>query len=279
MSPDDVRKEFEAAEAFARALQFKYAQCAQHVGQVGAVLNSTKPFWMNLATQQFRTDVISMLESGCAVVGELNRSLQTMTNDFEAPVSIAQSTAISALSFGSNTVTASFLYDVPRGPVVFEPKAVPKSEFTQGSDLEARFTRLDPALGAVWRQIWECLYGTTSDPERSALYMMRQTWDHLFFYLAPDVDVRASEFFSEKGGEKPEQITREERIRFAIAKKVKKPGDQTRLLAGTKQMLELYQELNRAHVRREMDREEAVSSLHSLQDWLVQWADALEKRE
>lgn len=106
--------------------------------------------------------------------------------------------------------------------------------------------------------------------------MMRQSWDHLFDYLAPDSEVRDTEFFTPKEGDKPDMVTRDERLKFTISKRIKVKNDQERLLAASKQMLSLYQELNRAHKRGEINRTKAVKSLHAVYDWMVQWVDALE---
>jgi hypothetical protein len=276
MNPEDVQRQFDEAEARARNLQGQYIQGAQLLGQIGSVLRSTKPYWVNLASQN-SDFAFPVVESGNGVVSELNRSLEKIGITHALPIGNLRSIAASAASFGSNTVATFSLYPEPKGPLHFDVSLVPAANYVADSGLAGRFKKIDPSLAAVARQIWECLYGTVSDPERSALYMMRQTWDHLFGLIAPDAEVRNTGFFAEKEGEKSGMVTREERLRFAIAKRVHDPGDQERLLAGTQLMLDLYQELNRAHKRGDLNREKAVKSLHALYDWLVQWSYALEK--
>jgi len=277
MNADDIRRQFEEAEARARSLQGQHAQCAQYLGQIGSVLSSTKPYWVNLASQP-SDRAFPIIESGNAVVTQLNRSLEAVATNFLPPIGEIRSIAASAVSFSSNSVATCSFYSVPKGPLHFDVSLVPTVDYMADTGLTARFEKIDPSLASVARQIWECLYGTVSEPERSALYMMRQTLDHLFGFIAPDAAVRDTEFFVEKEGEKPDLVTREERLRFAVAKRIRDPGDQARLLAATQLMLDLYQELNRAHKRGEMNRQKAVKSLHALYDWLLQWADAPEKR-
>ena len=40
-------------------------------------------------------------------------------------------------------------------------------------------------------------------------------------------------------------------------------------------MLDLYQELNRAHERGEINKLKALRSLNTMYSWLIEWADAL----
>jgi len=61
-----------------------------------------------------------------------------------------------------------------------------------------RFTRLDATLGKTYLEIWEVLYGTRAEPERGALYLIRQAFDHFFDKLAPVDDVRRSSYWTKK---------------------------------------------------------------------------------
>lgn len=70
-------------------------------------------------------------------------------------------------------------------------------------------------------------------------------------------------------------VTREERFKYAVEHHVKNGQSKALLLAASKQMLELYQGLNRAHERGELDKTKARHSVNSMYLWLVQWADAL----
>lgn len=141
--------------------------------------------------------------------------------------------------------------------------------------LAERLSKLDPQLGKVYQQIWESLYGTTAEPERTALYQMRQAFDHLFEILAPDDQVRKSAYFVKKEGNKPDQVDRKERLQFAAFSRVAyRPQAQT-LAASSVQLLEVYQALNQAHKRGELSREKARTALFAMQSFLQDWADAL----
>lgn len=275
MTPGDFQIAFDEAQKKAIDLQKYFSEAAQSAGQISSVLLTTKPYWTQLA-QQADSDpnVGPALMSGIAMVREIGNSLPYVDTPDE-PYSTMKSVALSASTFASNTAATSSLLTlkVNNG---FQVEAIPVPDFSQERTLATRFSKLDPALGKVTAEIWETLYGTSSDAERSALYMVRQTWDHFFDCLAPDQKVRQSSFWVKKDGDKADMVTREERFKYAVEFHVKDDGTKKLLLVGCEQMLDLYQELNRAHKRGEIDRIKARRSLNSMYTWLAQWADALE---
>lgn len=140
-----------------------------------------------------------------------------------------------------------------------------------------RFSRLDPALGNTYREIWETLYGTRADPVRAALYLIRQAFDQLFEKLAPDDDVRRSPHWMPKSEpSKENHIWREERIRFAASTHVRDAVRANTLAASAKHMLDVYQALNRAHDRRELDLAKSRPALSEMRAILEDWIDAVE---
>jgi Predicted pPIWI-associating nuclease len=142
-------------------------------------------------------------------------------------------------------------------------------------DYADRLSRIDPSLGKTYRSIREVLLGTRDDPERAALYLIRQTFDHLFSMLAPDDEVRKSEFWEPKEGEKANQVSRRERIFYAIKEHVCDTTRAETLSASVSHMLEVYQALNRAHKRGAIERDQALFSLREMDSLLRQWADAV----
>ena len=275
MSPDEIKNAFDETQKTVNHLQDQFTQAAQWLGQVSSVLYTTKPYWIQLAAESgSNANVLPILESGRAAVAEINHTLASIAPQKSPSFGTLQSVFLSASFFGSNTAATSSLVPL-NGNTEFRVEAIPIPEFSKEKSLAIRFAKLDPALEKVCAEIWETLYGTTADPERSALFMIRQTWDHLFNYLAPDAEVRKSPFWIQKDGPKPEMVTREERFNFAVDRHIKNPQDKGLLLAAWKQMKDLYQELNRAHERGELNRTKARQSLNSMYLWLIQWADAL----
>src|SRR5437667_5175277 len=96
--------------------------------------------------------------------------------------------------------------------LVFQP-----CPFLSDSDEEVyvgKLSQLDPALGETYRAAWSGYYDQR-DPGRSALWQMRQVFDHFFDILAPPGPVKLSEHWSPKPAPRPNAINREERLRFA----------------------------------------------------------------
>jgi hypothetical protein len=138
-----------------------------------------------------------------------------------------------------------------------------------------RFMAFDEALGKTYQEIWEVLYGTRADPERAALYLIRQSFDHLFDKLAPDDEVRKSPFWTLKKGDKPEQVWRDEKIQYAAFSHVKDKSRSETILASSKHMLSVYQALNRAHERKNINRAKARQALEEMLSFLEDWANAI----
>jgi hypothetical protein len=213
------------------------------------------------------------LLSGVATLTQLGNSLSGIPDNHHLNSEL-QSVSLSALFFGANTAASSSIIQLT-GKTDFKVEAIPVPNYYGQSNLADRFHKVDPALGKVCSQIWEALFGTIADPERAAMYMLRQTWDHFFDRLAPDEDVRSSPFFTKKPGDKPNLVHREERLRYALNTQVKEENKRALLAAESKQMLALYQNLNRAHERGEVNVLKARQSLNSMFAYLEAWANAL----
>ncbi|MBW8002952.1 MAG: hypothetical protein FVQ80_13185 [Planctomycetes bacterium] len=139
-----------------------------------------------------------------------------------------------------------------------------------------RFLKFDQALGKTYQEVDEILFGTRSDPERAASYMIRQVYDYLISILAPDDVVRESRFFSLKSEPgKENTVSRMERINYAIATHVKneKQADQLKVLSN--HILEFYDVLQKAHTRGSINKQDAINSIRTVKNYLEVWADAI----
>lgn len=138
-----------------------------------------------------------------------------------------------------------------------------------------RFSQFDRALGETYQAIWEVLYGTRADPERAALYLVRQAFDHLFARLSPDNEVRKSPYWTRKTVGDQDHVTREERIQYAAANHIKDEARAKTLLSSSRHMLAVYNVLNKAHKRGKLDRTNARQALAEMQAFLENWANAV----
>ena len=155
------------------------------------------------------------------------------------------------------------------------PELPPSWPPTRRAINSAKFEKLDPEIGRLFRATWESFYGSSENPERIALGCMRQLFDHFFEILSPDIEVRSSSYFVIKDGDEPNQIHRKERISYAANTKLSDKTISESLEAQANQVLSLYRQLNKLHKRGRLDRNECEHILSALETILEQWINAL----
>jgi hypothetical protein len=142
----------------------------------------------------------------------------------------------------------------------------------ENKEIQDKLSNIDPALEKTYSAIREILYGTVSDPERGALYLIRQTFDHFFATLAPDDAVQSSKFFKQKDEKDKNIVTRHERLMYAAHTHIGNGSRSKALIASFRHMLDVYDGLNRAHTRGTLNTEQARVALREmlvlLQDWI-----------
>jgi hypothetical protein len=275
VNPKDVEHLFDEAIEIADSLHHDFVDAAQSIGYSRDVLLRSKPYWVKLAEMSEGTPAVTPIaDSGARFVRAYRDELAGLRGQTDIPLSRLNAAAGSAVWFSATSGSVSSIVRVPEvGEIPYEPNPF---RIEVGLPVYAdRFARLEPALGDSYRQIWEALYGTRADPERSALFLMRQTFDHLFGRLAPDDDVRNSKYWHPKKRDKANQVDRRERIKYAAHTHIKDPNRANTLAASAKQMLDLYYALNAAHTRGELNRKKAREALLAMRHMLEDWADAL----
>jgi len=247
---------------------------AIQVGYARDALLALRPHWMGIANASTTNpEAAQIYASGLNLLAALRdevraqQSAVTPLRGLFTPTSGSIGSLINATG-----TTASFVaieYDVPTNYLPFPAP-------DQHEEYGERLAKLDSSLGKTYLEIWEALYSTRSEPERAALYLIRQAFDHFFEKLAPDGDVRRSSYWTRKTEPgKEDQVWREERIKYALAVRVKDTVRANTLAASTKHMLDVYQGLNRAHERGELDKEKARWALEEMRSILENWADAV----
>lgn len=142
--------------------------------------------------------------------------------------------------------------------------------------ISEKFKKLSPALRAAYEQVWQSYHGTTADPLRGALPLMRHTFDHFFEILAPDDRVRKSVHWQRKTGDKPDQIHRRERIEYAANTHVRDPLRAETLAKSAANMLDIYDTLQAFHTRGPMDEISSRNALSAMNNFFKEWVDALQ---
>ena len=179
---------------------------------------------------------------------------------------------ISASSDSLVNLTSATVTFVQPGVAIPLPSDLLEPSRADHAEIRAKLDQIDPALGNTYGSIREVLYGTREDPQRAALYLLRQTFDHFFSALAPDESVRDSKFFRPKSGERPDLVTRHERLMYAAHTHIANPGRRSSIIASFRHMLDIYDALSSAHKRDSLNKEQSVAALGEmlalLQDWI-----------
>jgi hypothetical protein len=179
-----------------------------------------------------------------------------------ANVTVALTTDV---GFGSNPITFP----------VRTPKPPPDWDENRAATYAARLDALQPGLGNTFRAARSHVLGVTEDSPRIALSEMRQTYDVLMRTLAPDAEVRASPFFTKKGGEKPDQVHRPERIRYAAAKHIRDTMRRILMESEVDNIVRVYEDLNRLHSDRPVKQDVAEPVVLAMRSIIESWLDAV----
>lgn len=245
---------------------------AMKVGEQKDRYSAMREFWVTLGDQEVTDpELTGIYASGLRVLSttrdEILNFRMGATSHYDWIDEITPSSDVIAMTTGS---TASMMI-----PGFKMPESPPFAVTDRHASTRGKLNRLDRALVKTYDEIREVLYGTRADPERGALFLLRQSYDHFFGILAPDDEVRKSIYWMEKQGERPELVTREERIEYAANTHLPNPVIRKKLLESARHMVKVYRSLNRAHERGELDPSKAKTALNEMQVVIESWSEAL----
>ena len=271
-SKEDLDRAYEEALASAERLHAMLASQAEDAGYVVKAISYTKPQLDELfAKAQDDPSVYPLVASGVDFLRGLGKGLNNL-EESSAKFSftlgpMANSTA--AFAGTTDTGISFFNHSLISLPFPAPPNRKSREYYSE------KLKMLDLTLASTYDQVWQTYLGTSSEPHRAALFMMRTLFDNYFAWLAPDDDVRKSQFWHQKDGEKSQQIWRSERLAFALVKNIKDDNRRTMLEAEIKQILVLYDAANDAHNRGALDEDKASKTLLSMENVLKDWLDSL----
>lgn len=276
MNPAEVEEQMRRAYSAARRLQAEHANQAVQYGRMAEVFTVTKPYYVQAARQQASDLAFAgVIHSGMANVAAITSSLESAAGDVGIIANRSVPVWSAVVSFaGSAAATINFH---PVAGLKLDEIAVTLQPDERFQHLGERLEKIDPSLRPTCDQIFNDLYGTTGDPIRAAAFMTRQVWDHFFDRLSPkDDEVRKSKHWKLKEGkDKPDAVSRAERVKCAIDKHVTDAVQHGLLHGAADSMCDTYNDLNTAHARAELNAVKARSAVAVLYRWLLQWADAL----
>jgi len=271
-SKEDLDRAFEEALAAAKRLHTKIAALAEDTGYMVNVISATKPELDGLF-EKAQTDpsaypiVASGIEYLRGLTGELNgldESAKKLVFQFRPTVN---STGTFASSTDSGMALLNATYTTP--PVLLPPNRKFREHYS------AKLKGLNPTLANSYNEVWQTYLGTSSEPHRAALFMMRTLFDNFFVWLGPDEEVRKSKHWRKKESDKPNQIWRSERLAFALEKHVENNSRRAILEAESKQIGAIYEAANEAHSRGSLDEDKASRTLMAMDSFLKDWIDSL----
>ncbi len=273
---DDSEDAFDEIIAFYDEIRTNHTKAAIHAGEEMERIQLTRPFWKKINSlpnsdpdlEQMKNDANGTILAFRNRLAEMNIRTTYFVEDF-----IGMSP--SSDSIYSMTSASQVFVDIPTQ--FFLPSDLLDPKMNDNLKTIEKLRRIDPSLAKTYSSVREMLYGTTFDPERGAMYQLRQVFDHYFSILAPDVAVRNSEFFTPKESGDKNSITRLERIHFAANTHIKDIQQRNTLIGLSKHMLDVYKLLNKAHKKGDLDSGKAREALREMLILIRDWVNALEE--
>lgn len=244
------------------------------IGQVRDVYKAIRPYWERIGnTSSDDPFTAQIYSSGVDVLISIRDDIRNIADQYPSVSNLLGTIYPSTdLVVSTTDTTAGF---------ILHSTVLPEAEWLQPVDKSKRdktskyLQRMDPGLAESYDEIWEVLYGTRSDPERGSLFLIRQVFDHLFSILAPDKEVRESNFWQPKKEPNQNQVTRKEKLDYAAHKHIKNTFMSQRLLNASKHMIDVYEALNKAHKRGLLQPDKARSALKEMNTIIENWIEGL----
>lgn len=273
---DAVHSLFTETSERADKLQRALVENARNLGYVKHVVSSLQPYFENtVMNPKVPAEQWQFLHSGMSNVAEINNSLIGVERmGITAGTSFL---ALSASTFAASSTASSQLFTLSP-PLDLAFAQIPSTEVRAA--VAGKLAKVSADLDKVYLQVWDNLLATTSEPERAAAVLMRQTWDHFFSALAPEDQVRASATFlgrkliEDETSEK-RKVTRNDRVIFAL--EAKRTGDSrwSIVAASADEMIRHYRTLNRFHAREPIKPQVMRAAIVAIASWIQEWTELL----
>jgi hypothetical protein len=271
-SKEDLDQAFDEAFTAAKRLHTKITTLAEDTGYMVNVISSAK-LQLDELFERAKTDpsVYPFVASGIDYLRGLSGELNTL-NDETVRFTFQFGPAVNSTGTFAGTTDSGEAFWNPKYELKpFSPPPNRKTREHYSDELK----ELNSTLADSYNQVWQTYFGTSSEPHRAALFMMRTLFDNFFAWLGPDEEVRKSKYWHRKDSDKPNQIWRSERLAFALEKNIKDSNRRAVLEAESKQINALYKAANEAHNRGSLDEDKASKTLLAMDSFLNDWIDSL----
>ncbi len=275
----EIDKLLDTIDSRIEALQNRMVETAGYLGFIKETFRDSRQLW-----NSFRKSgtVTSDSQYYLASTAGVLRAILTEFDAVESDVSFVHE-RIAGVA-GSSTVFASGMNaftSITGSSEIIKPTILIYSaldKYQRHKEYEARFRNIDATLGRTYGELIEVIHATAKDPTRSAMFLARQLFDHFFDVIAPDEDVRSSQFWRPKltnESKDPNAVWKNERLSFAAFSRVKDQFRKQTLEAMSKQTIDLYQLLNIAHTRGPINEAQSSHAVESMIRLLQQWIDSI----
>lgn len=270
-SREDLDRIFQDAIHAVETLHERLTSAAENVGYARQVISGSHPRFIVLFEESEKDpSLYPVIASGLGYLQKATIVYSRLADTLDPIGAELDSVSSTTGTFGGSTDAA---LDMSKLSSRFEPLPAIRPPKTREECAES-LRALDESIGRAYDQVWETFFGTSADPHRAALFMMRQVYDQFFSYLAPDDEVRQSPYWKQKKGDKPNQIFRSERIVYAARNLVDNPELADTLVSSAKQIADLYKAANRAHDRGTLDEDAAEKAIAAMDSMLADWIHA-----
>ena len=246
---------------------------AAKAGYIEAATNQFATAWQAIGRASRRdATVVPFLASGEAVARELDQQLDGLTvqaGTFADYIDL--SLPVFSTASSSSVVACNSIAVIPA--LHFQP-----CPFLPDSDERSYASKLQQfsaTLADTYRGAWASHFDQVHDEGRTALWQMRQVFDHFFELLAPDEAVRSSEHWAPKAPPKPDAVHRRERLVFAAHQWI--PAHlRTTFVESVSSALQAYERLNSAHARDVLDRDRWHEAFLAVDAIIRRWVDSVD---
>ena len=194
-----IREHLSSIRAAIDRLQAEVVRSSELLGLMGDAFEFAERNWgVYLSAGPAASDHLDFLSATGDTLAAFAVELGNLTGSAERMAADITDMASTSSAIASGTtlfVSATGLLTGPKSTVfIYSPLERFKNHSLYGQKLAS----FDPELGRLYGELIEVVHATRTAPTRPAMFLVRQLFDHLMDVLAPDDDVRRSEFWREK---------------------------------------------------------------------------------
>lgn len=274
INSNDLLKEFDETTQELKTLHKEIIEKDQIIGYGLAALANTKENYVTLLNDPNKSmEIKPLVSSAYYQVRAIRNEVKSINAELVPPFKLLEGLVLSVSV--SNATSGSVVMGID--PFQAPPPDIPAFMLPKKSVVIDILNTLDPALAKSYIEIDQVLFGTEADNVRASMSVLRQTFDHFFNILAPNIKVRRSQYWKPKKVKGKEDIIyRDERIKYAIAVHVKNLSRANTLKADLRNVLKAYKILNKLHKRGELNAKQARQALFSVKRFLEEFSQAID---